>query len=112
MDSSATEELGWSRDLLLRQDEIDAHAQAGAVPGTNTSTLDIDAIAGATGRPESVVGLHFFSAAHVMKLLEVVRGPRTGVEALVLAHTLARRMRPAGVFAVSSPRSFLTGSRS
>src|SRR5690606_14474845 len=79
-------EAVWEQ-LALKQEvfaAIDAHAKPGAILGTNTSTLDIDAIAQATARPEAVVGLHFFSPAHVMKLLEVVRGPRTGVAALAL----------------------------
>jgi 3-hydroxyacyl-CoA dehydrogenase len=87
-------EAVWEQ-MALKQEifrQIDRHARPGAVLGTNTSTLDIDAIAGVTERPESVVGLHFFSPAHVMKLLEVVRAPRTGVAALAAAKALARRM--------------------
>ena len=54
--------------------EIDKIAKPECVLATNTSTLDIDEIAGATGRPEMVIGLHFFSPAHVMRLLEIVKG--------------------------------------
>ena len=54
-------------------------AKPGCILATNTSTLDIDAIAAATSRPEAVVGLHFFSPATVMRLLEIVRGPRDAV---------------------------------
>ncbi|MEO2023566.1 MAG: 3-hydroxyacyl-CoA dehydrogenase NAD-binding domain-containing protein, partial [Pirellulaceae bacterium] len=54
--------------------ELDAVARPGAILATNTSTLDIDQIAGATGRPQDVIGHHFFSPANVMKLLEIVRG--------------------------------------
>jgi 3-hydroxyacyl-CoA dehydrogenase len=64
-------------DLTVKHEvfrQLDAHAKPGAVLATNTSYLDIDAIAAATKRPEDVLGLHFFSPAHVMKLLEVVRG--------------------------------------
>ncbi|MGI9215867.1 MAG: 3-hydroxyacyl-CoA dehydrogenase NAD-binding domain-containing protein, partial [Hydrogenophaga sp.] len=64
-------------DLAVKQDvfrKIDAHARPGAVLATNTSYLDVDAIANATARPQDVLGLHFFSPANVMKLLEVVRG--------------------------------------
>jgi 3-hydroxyacyl-CoA dehydrogenase len=71
---------------------IDASAKAGAVLATNTSTLDIDAIAGVTGRPEDVVGLHFFSPAHVMRLVEVVRGRRTSPEVLATVLAFARRL--------------------
>ena len=68
-------------DLALKQQvfrELDRIAKPGCVLATNTSTLDIDAIASVTSRPASVVGLHFFSPAAVMRLLEIVRGPRTG----------------------------------
>ncbi|BBK29995.1 short chain enoyl-CoA hydratase /3-hydroxyacyl-CoA dehydrogenase [Stella humosa] len=72
--------------------EIDRHAKAGAVLATNTSTLDVNAIAAATGRPESVVGLHFFSPANVMKLLEIVRGARTDAGVLATSLALAKRI--------------------
>lgn len=77
--------------------EFDRHAGPHAVLGTNTSGLDIDQIAGATSRPGSVVGLHFFSPAHVMPLLEIVRGPRTGALALAQAMQLGQRLRKTGV---------------
>jgi 3-hydroxyacyl-CoA dehydrogenase len=76
---------------------IDAHAKPDAVLGTNTSTLDIDEIAAATRRPESVIGLHFFSPAHVMKLLEIVRAGQTGLRSLVAARDLAQRLGKVGV---------------
>ena len=60
---------------------------------TNTSYLDINEIAGATDRPEAVIGLHFFSPAHVMRLIEVVVGDRTAPELVSTAFALARRMR-------------------
>ena len=66
---------------------VDAVAKPGAVLATNTSTLDIDAIAAQTQRPESVVGLHFFSPANVMRLVEVVRGAKTSAD--VLARVMA-----------------------
>ncbi len=92
-------EAVWEQMALKKEvfRQIDAHARPDAILGTNTSTLDIDEIAGVTGRPESVVGLHFFSPAHVMKLLEIVRGPRTGAPALVMANALARRLRKVAV---------------
>jgi 3-hydroxyacyl-CoA dehydrogenase len=73
--------------------KIDAHARAGAVLATNTSYLDVDAIAQATSRPQDVLGLHFFSPANVMKLLEVVRGAETAPEVLATGMALAKRLR-------------------
>ena len=67
-------------DLALKQQvfrELDAVARPGCILASNTSTLDIDAIASATSRPADVVGLHFFSPANVMRLLEIVRGSAT-----------------------------------
>ena len=72
--------------------EIDAVARPGAVLATNTSTLDIDEIAAVTSRPPSVVGLHFFSPAHVMRLLEVVRGGATSAATLSAAVAFAKRL--------------------
>jgi 3-hydroxyacyl-CoA dehydrogenase len=66
--------------------KLDGIAQQGAILATNTSTLDVDQIAAATGRPQDVIGTHFFSPANVMRLLEVVRGKRT--DKSVLATTL------------------------
>jgi len=75
---------------------------ASAVLASNTSTLDLDEIAAASGRPESVVGLHFFSPAHVMRLLEIVRGRRTSGEALATALAFAKRLRKVGVVVANS----------
>jgi 3-hydroxyacyl-CoA dehydrogenase len=72
--------------------DVDGAAKARAILATNTSTLDIDAIAAVTARPESVVGLHFFSPANVMRLLEVVRGTKTGAEVLATALAFAKRL--------------------
>ena len=65
--------------------DLDRIARHGAILATNTSGLDINEIAAVTGRPEAVIGLHFFSPANVMKLVEVVRGDATGAEALSTA---------------------------
>jgi 3-hydroxyacyl-CoA dehydrogenase len=73
-------------------EQLDAHAKAGAVLATNTSMLDVNEIARATRRPNDVLGLHFFSPAQVMKLLEVVRGEQTATEVLVTSLALASRM--------------------
>jgi 3-hydroxyacyl-CoA dehydrogenase len=64
----------------------------GAILATNTSTLDVDRIATATGRPADVVGMHFFSPANVMKLLEVVRGAQTAPDVLATAMQMAKRI--------------------
>jgi 3-hydroxyacyl-CoA dehydrogenase len=71
----------------------------GAILATNTSTIDIDKIAAATTRPESVVGLHFFSPANVMKLLEVVRGARSSPQTLATSMSLAKRINKVAVLA-------------
>ena len=64
----------------------------GAVLATNTSTLDVDAIAAASRRPSDVVGMHFFSPAHVMRLLEIVRGRESGPAALATAREVGQRL--------------------
>ena len=72
-------------DMAVKQDvfrKLDSIARPGAILATNTSTLDVDRIASATSRPSEVVGMHFFSPANVMKLLEVVRGKATGADVL------------------------------
>ena len=71
---------------------LDAQARAGSVLASNTSTLDIDAIAAVTTRPDAVVGLHFFSPAQVMRLVEVVRGRRTSDATIATAVTFAKRL--------------------
>lgn len=76
---------------------LDAVARPGAVLATNTSYLDVDRIAQATGRPEDVIGLHFFSPAHVMRLLEVVVADRTGPEVVATAFALAKRLKKVAV---------------
>jgi 3-hydroxyacyl-CoA dehydrogenase len=83
-------------DLAVKQQvfrQIDAHARPGAVLATNTSYLDVDAIAAATTRPADVLGLHFFSPAHVMKLLEVVRGTATAADVLATGMALGATLK-------------------
>lgn len=83
-------------DLQVKREvfgKIDVHARQGAVLATNTSYLDIDAIAEVTQRPQDVIGLHFFSPANVMKLLEVVRGEKTSADVLATAMTLGNRLK-------------------
>jgi 3-hydroxyacyl-CoA dehydrogenase len=69
----------------------------GAVLASNTSTLDIDAIAAASGRAPDVVGMHFFSPAHIMKLVEIVRGSATAADVIATVQELSRRMGKLGV---------------
>ena len=78
---------------------LDRVARAGAVLATNTSTLDVDAIAASTRRPQDVLGMHFFSPANVMKLVEVVRGKATAPDVLVGVMQLARRIGKTAVVA-------------
>ncbi|MGE4324710.1 MAG: 3-hydroxyacyl-CoA dehydrogenase NAD-binding domain-containing protein [Pseudodonghicola sp.] len=77
--------------------QLDRIAKPGAILATNTSFLEIGNIAGVTARPDHVLGLHFFSPAHVMKLLEIVRGAETAPEVLLTAVELARRIGKVGV---------------
>jgi len=79
--------------------KLDAVMKPGAILATNTSTLDIDEIAAVTKRPEDVIGLHFFSPANVMKLLEVVRAAKTGKDVLATSMKLARTIKKVGVVA-------------
>lgn len=72
--------------------QLDAVAKPGAILATNTSYLDVDEIAQATSRPEAVIGLHFFSPAHVMKLLEVVVARQSSVELVSTAFALAKKL--------------------
>lgn len=72
--------------------DLDRIMKAGAILGTNTSGLDIDAIAAETGRPQDVIGLHFFSPANVMKLLEIVRADHTSDEVVATCMDLAGRI--------------------
>ena len=79
--------------------KLDAVAKPGAVLATNTSTLDIEAIADATSRPGDVIGMHFFSPANVMPLLEVVRTTRTSPVAIRTVMELAKPLRKTPVLA-------------
>jgi len=77
--------------------ELDGVCKAGAILASNTSTLDINEMAAVTKRPEAVIGLHFFSPANIMKLLEIVRTDKTSSEVVVSALKLARQIRKMGV---------------
>ena len=89
-----------SMDLKLEVfGKLDAIARPGAVLATNTSTLDIERLATATTRPDSVIGMHFFSPANVMPLLEVVRTTRTSPGAIQTVMDLAKTLRKTPVLA-------------
>jgi 3-hydroxyacyl-CoA dehydrogenase len=90
------EQMDIKKDVFGRLDKI---AKPGAILASNTSYLNIDEIAATTSRPEDVVGLHFFSPANVMKLLEIVRGAKTAPDVLVTAMQLAKRIRKVAVVA-------------
>ena len=77
--------------------ELDKVARPDAILASNTSTLDLDQIAAFTKRPQDVVGLHFFSPANVMKLLEVVRGDKTAKDVLATVMDLAKKIRKTAV---------------
>ena len=79
--------------------KIDKLAKPGAILATNTSTLDVNAIASFTNRAEDVVGLHFFSPANIMKLLEVVRAEKTAIDVLATVMALAKKIQKTAVVA-------------
>jgi 3-hydroxyacyl-CoA dehydrogenase len=91
---AAYEDLAIKQDLFRRLDRV---MKPGAILATNTSTLDVDAIAAVTRRPQDVLGTHFFSPANVMRLLEVVRGKRTGKDVLATVMKLARQLKKVAV---------------
>ena len=88
------EELG-VKEAVFKQ--IDAIAKPGAILASNTSTLDVDKIAGFTKRPQDVVGMHFFSPANVMRLLEVVRGKATAHDVLATVMGVAKKIKKTAV---------------
>ncbi|RYY28476.1 MAG: 3-hydroxyacyl-CoA dehydrogenase [Sphingomonadales bacterium] len=90
------EDMAVKQALFAR---LDAIAKPGAILASNTSFLDVDEIAAATGRPQDVVGMHFFSPANVMKLLEVVRGAKTANDVLATVMALARKIKKVAVVA-------------
>jgi len=90
------ENMDVKKDIFGKLDRI---AKPGAILASNTSYLDINEIAASTARPQDVLGLHFFSPANIMKLLEVVRGQRTAPDVLVTAMQLAKKIRKVAVVA-------------
>jgi 3-hydroxyacyl-CoA dehydrogenase len=90
------EQMDVKKDIFTR---LDKTVKQGAILASNTSYLNVDEIAAVTSRPQDVVGLHFFSPANVMKLLEVVRGARTADDVLVTAMSLAKKIKKVAVVA-------------
>ena len=90
------ENMDIKRQVFAKLDRI---AKPGAIIASNTSYLDVDVIAAATSRPESVVGLHFFSPANVMRLLEVIRGAKTAPQVLATAMAVAKKIGKVAVVA-------------
>jgi 3-hydroxyacyl-CoA dehydrogenase len=86
--------------------ELDSACRPGAILASNTSTLNIDEIAGATSRPESVLGTHFFSPANVMRLLEIVRGKKTSKEVIATCMQMSKKLGKIGVL-VGNCRGFV-----
>jgi 3-hydroxyacyl-CoA dehydrogenase len=88
------ENMALKKEVFAKLDET---CRDGTILATNTSTLDVDEIASATKRPMDVIGLHFFSPAHIMRLLEVVRGSATSTEVLATTLQIAKRLRKTSV---------------
>ncbi len=88
------EEMGVKEAVFKKLDEV---MKPGAILASNTSTLDVDKIAEFTKRPQDVIGTHFFSPANVMKLLEIVRGEKTGKDVLATTMGLSKKLKKTGV---------------
>jgi 3-hydroxyacyl-CoA dehydrogenase len=88
------EEMGVKQKVFEKLDEV---MKQGAILASNTSTLDVNKIASFTKRPQDVVGLHFFSPANVMRLLEVVRGAKTGKDVMATVMTVAKKIKKTAV---------------
>jgi 3-hydroxyacyl-CoA dehydrogenase len=91
---AAFEEMALKKSIFR---DLDRFAKPGAILATNTSTLDVDAIAAETQRPQDVLGMHFFSPANIMKLLEIVRGEKTALDTLKTAMDIGQRIKKVGV---------------
>jgi 3-hydroxyacyl-CoA dehydrogenase len=94
------EQMEIKKDIFGRLDKI---AKPGAILASNTSYLNVDEIAASTSRPGDVLGMHFFSPANVMKLLEVVRGAKTAPDVLVTVMGLAKKIKKVAVIAGVCP---------
>ena len=91
---AAFEDMGVKKELFA---QIDRHAKPGSVLASNTSYLNINEIASVTGRPDRVLGLHFFSPAHVMRLLEIVVADKTLPDVTATGFALAKELKKVGV---------------
>jgi len=94
------ERMDIKKDVFARLDKV---AKPGAILASNTSYLNIDEIASATSRPQDVIGLHFFSPANVMKLLEVVRGEKTAKDVIATSMKLGKKIGKIAVLAGVCP---------
>jgi 3-hydroxyacyl-CoA dehydrogenase len=94
------ERMDIKKDIFARLDKV---AKPGAILASNTSYLDIDEIASVTARPQDVIGLHFFSPANVMKLLEIVRGDKTAKDVIATSMKLAKQIGKIAVLAGVCP---------
>jgi 3-hydroxyacyl-CoA dehydrogenase len=88
------EEMGVKEKVFTKLDQV---MKPGAILASNTSTLDLNQIAAFTKRPQDVIGTHFFSPANVMKLLEIVRGAKTGKDVLATTMALSKKIKKTGV---------------
>jgi 3-hydroxyacyl-CoA dehydrogenase len=88
------ENMALKKEIFGKLDRI---AKPGAIIATNTSTLDVDEIAAQTKRPQDVVGLHFFSPANIMRLLEIVRAEKTGNDVMATSMAVAKKIGKVGV---------------
>ena len=88
------EEMGVKEKVFRKLDEV---MKPGAILASNTSTLDVNKIAGFTRRPQDVIGTHFFSPANIMRLLEIVRGAKTAKDVLATVMALAKKIKKIGV---------------
>ncbi|MDH3647892.1 MAG: 3-hydroxyacyl-CoA dehydrogenase NAD-binding domain-containing protein [Gammaproteobacteria bacterium] len=88
------ENMDLKKEIFRKLDRV---CKPGAILATNTSTLDVDEIAAVTERPDDVIGLHFFSPANIMRLLEIVRGEQTSKEVLNTCIKLAKKIKKVGV---------------
>jgi len=88
------ENMVLKKEIFAKLDKI---AKPGAIIATNTSTLDVDEIAEQTKRPQDVVGLHFFSPANIMRLLEIVRAEKTGADVMATSMAIAKKIGKVGV---------------
>ena len=94
------EKLEWKKSLFA---EADAAMPEGAILASNTSSLSITEIAAATKRPHDVIGLHFFNPVHIMKLLEIVKGPLTSTSTLERSLALAARLHKTAIVVNDAP---------